>query len=100
MGAISVEDWIDQMATKPKECQAKEADPEIKLEIDGERCKGCELCVPFCPKDLLYMSDELNTKGYRMVAITSQEECTSCMSCALMCPDVALRVWRIRRDKG
>lgn len=87
------------MATETQTKGQEEKEAEIKLEIDGERCKGCELCVPFCPKNLLYMSDELNSKGYRMVAITSQEECTSCMSCALMCPDVALRVWRIRRDK-
>jgi 2-oxoglutarate ferredoxin oxidoreductase subunit delta len=88
------------MAAKTEEKEAKETEPVIRLEIDGERCKGCELCVPFCPRNLLYMSDELNTKGYRVVAITSQEECTSCMSCALMCPDVALRVWRVRREEG
>jgi 2-oxoglutarate ferredoxin oxidoreductase subunit delta len=88
------------MATETQTKEQEDTEAGIRLEIDGERCKGCELCVPFCPRDLLYMSDELNSKGYRVVAITSQDECTSCMSCALMCPDVALRVWRIRRDKG
>jgi 2-oxoglutarate ferredoxin oxidoreductase subunit delta len=65
-----------------------------KLKIDAERCKGCELCVPFCPKNILYMSDQLNSKGYRIVAITSQDECTSCQMCAIMCPDVVFEVWR------
>ena len=65
-----------------------------KLKISAERCKGCELCIPFCPKKILYMSDKLNSKGYRIIAITSQDECTSCQMCAIMCPDVVFEVWR------
>jgi 2-oxoglutarate ferredoxin oxidoreductase subunit delta len=69
--------------------------PELdKLKINAERCKGCELCVPFCPKDILYMSETLNSKGYRIIAITSQDECISCQMCAIMCPDVVFEVWR------
>ena len=33
-----------------------------KLTIDSEKCKGCELCVNFCPKKTLELGKETNTK--------------------------------------
>ena len=65
-----------------------------KLKINAERCKGCELCIPFCPKQILFLSDTLNSKGYRTIAVKSQDECNSCQTCAIMCPDVVFEVWR------
>ena len=75
------------------------AEEIVRLEIDRELCKGCELCVPFCPKEILFMSDKFNSKGYRYVEITSQAKCNSCQMCAIMCPDLVFTVWRVKRGK-
>jgi 2-oxoglutarate ferredoxin oxidoreductase subunit delta len=62
------------------------------IKIDKERCKGCALCIEFCPRDCISLSDELNLKGYFVAAFAGPEECNACRNCALMCPDVAIEV--------
>ncbi|MGI5908283.1 MAG: 4Fe-4S dicluster domain-containing protein [Christensenellales bacterium] len=64
-----------------------------RITIDGQRCKGCGLCVLFCPKKILKLSDgALNVKGYRSVIVTQMDACTGCCSCARMCPDCVIEV--------
>lgn len=66
-----------------------------RIIVDGERCKGCGLCLSFCPKKLLVFGAELNTQGFPPVKPPSEQECTGCAVCAEMCPDVAIsEVWR------
>lgn len=60
--------------------------------IDTERCKGCGLCVHFCPKNVLEISDELNKKGYYPARKARPDECLFCGACCLMCPDVAISI--------
>ena len=62
--------------------------------IEKDRCKGCELCVHFCPKGCISMSEGFNGKGYRFTSFEKKTECTGCAICALVCPDVAIEVWR------
>ena len=64
------------------------------IQIDKERCKGCTLCIEFCPKESILLSEELNLKGYFVAAFDAEEECTGCGNCALMCPEVAIEVER------
>jgi len=33
-----------------------------KIVIDEERCKGCELCIPACPKHIIVMSEKYNKR--------------------------------------
>ena len=33
--------------------------------IDIEKCKGCQVCIPSCPNDVIGMSKNVNGKGYR-----------------------------------
>lgn len=62
------------------------------IQIDRERCKGCALCIDFCAKDCISLSEELNVKGYFIAVLDDGEECTACRNCALMCPEVAIEV--------
>ena len=32
--------------------------------IDDEKCKGCGLCVTICPKNVLEISEQVNTKTF------------------------------------
>jgi 2-oxoglutarate ferredoxin oxidoreductase subunit delta len=64
------------------------------IEIDQELCKGCEICIEFCPKDTISPSDKLNASGYLPAAFTDSDECTGCAICALVCPEVVIEVYR------
>jgi 2-oxoglutarate ferredoxin oxidoreductase subunit delta len=64
--------------------------------VDEESCKGCGLCVAFCEFDVLRVSQRLNQAGHHPVEIIEETAaaCTGCARCALMCPDVAITVYR------
>lgn len=63
--------------------------------IDGERCKSCGLCVKACPRQLIIISDKLNSKGYRpALFVDTDGKCIGCAFCAISCPDVAIEVYR------
>ena len=66
------------------------------IKINEVTCKGCGICIGFCPvKDLLSIDHEkVNAKGWNPVACADQDKCTSCALCALMCPDAAIEVFR------
>lgn len=69
------------------------------VDIDRELCKGCDLCVIECPEDVLAMTDDLNEKGWRVVALVA-EGCTGCTICASACPDGVFTVYRQPRPAG
>lgn len=57
-----------------------------QLVINRDWCKGCGICVKFCPKQVL----ELDAKE-KSVAVRP-EDCICCMLCELRCPDLAIEV--------
>jgi 2-oxoglutarate ferredoxin oxidoreductase subunit delta len=59
---------------------------EVELNINTEWCKGCGICVAFCPKQVL----ELNRQDKSEV--TKLDDCTACKMCELRCPDLAIEV--------
>ena len=66
--------------------------------VDIEYCKGCGLCIDFCPQEIMQLNMEsITQKGYHPAHCVDQSRCTGCLSCALMCPDVAIT---IRRSDG
>jgi len=66
--------------------------------IDPELCKGCYLCVSVCPRKTLGISRMINQKGYYPAEFQGGEEgekqCTGCANCAIICPDIAIEVYR------
>jgi 2-oxoglutarate ferredoxin oxidoreductase subunit delta len=64
----------------------------VKFNID--KCKGCELCVVVCPKQILKIHDsDVNSMGYHPISVTDMELCIGCASCAVMCPDGVISVY-------
>jgi len=64
------------------------------IEIDQDLCKGCEICIWFCPKNAISLSDKLNPNGYLTASFNDGGECTGCAICAVVCPEVAIEVYR------
>lgn len=57
-----------------------------ELNVNRDWCKGCGICVSFCPKKVL----ELDS-GDKAVVIRP-EDCICCRLCELRCPDLAIEV--------
>lgn len=57
--------------------------------IFGTWCKGCGLCIEFCPQGVLVA----NGQGRPVIAYP--EKCTACNWCESHCPDMAITVHRL-----
>ena len=64
------------------------------ITISRELCKGCQLCITFCPKKVISLSEKLNAAGYQNAIFGDNGECTGCAVCALVCPECAIEVYR------
>lgn len=62
----------------------------FEIEVLEAWCKGCDICVRFCPEDCL----RLDTTG--IVRVVAPEMCTGCQLCERLCPDFAIAV----RERG
>jgi 2-oxoglutarate ferredoxin oxidoreductase subunit delta len=62
------------------------SDDKLKIHIFKELCKSCEICIAFCPKDVLALGDD------RKVAVANIEACNGDRLCELRCPDLAIFV--------
>lgn len=76
-----------------------------RIEVDEERCKGCEICISFCPKNVIALANRFNRLGYRPATMVNHEsdqrdlvKCTGCGICARMCPDAAITVYKQRSE--
>ncbi len=72
-----------------------------RIIIDRDRCKGCHICMEFCPMGLISVASEANRKGYQPARFEEQraddkKTCTGCASCATVCPEIAIEVYRER----
>lgn len=66
------------------------------VEIDVERCKGCDLCVVACPVDVLALNRrEVNDRGYHYAMMAVPDNCIGCAACATVCPDACIEVYRL-----
>ena len=81
-----------------------------KIKINKEKCKGCLLCISFCPKGLIVVDEALNKRGIRPVKFSSKaglnkgtalpktkketSDCIGCSMCAIICPDCCIEVYK------
>ena len=61
--------------------------PKLKeLQINRDWCKGCGICVAFCPTQVLEMDP------FDKAVVARKEDCIVCRACELRCPDLAITV--------
>jgi len=71
-----------------------------RITLEADACKACYLCISVCPEKLIAVSANLNQKGYYPAEFTESNmpkedrKCTGCSTCAIICPDVAIEVYR------
>lgn len=80
---------------------AAEKKAKGKIKVDRERCKGCHLCIEVCPSHRIAPDDVLNKKGYVPIRFEEtfkegEKGCTGCAQCAIVCPEVAIEVYRAK----
>ncbi len=56
------------------------------------RCKGCKICIAFCPQQVLRESDAVNAVGYHLPEVVPGKEnsCVHCAFCTMVCPEFAI----------
>ncbi len=69
------------------------------IRIIEERCKGCDLCIPACPVDIIVKAgpESVNWMGWIPIAVDGMEYCLACNLCAMICPDQAIKVFKFAK---
>jgi len=65
-----------------------------KITINLDKCKGCLLCMSFCPKGLISVDKGLNRRGVKPVKFKQGSACLGCALCAIICPDCCIEVYK------
>ena len=62
------------------------------VQLDPERCSGCDLCLEICPNDLFEKTQTPNVDGYFPVQMNDADYCVNCLRCVQICPEAAFDV--------
>ena len=69
------------------------AQKEYQIKVVIEQCDGCELCVEFCPCDVLKIDMEsFNHRMLHYATVVDLDACTGCKQCERICPSVSIFV--------
>ncbi len=67
--------------------------------IIREYCKGCGICIEFCPTKVLIFSEEFNSKGYHPPDAPYMDKCSGCDLCGMYCPEFAIWGEKVKGGK-
>jgi 2-oxoglutarate ferredoxin oxidoreductase subunit delta len=65
----------------------------LYIQIFKQYCKGCGICVEFCPKNVLALGKDLK------VEVVNVEACNGDRLCEYRCPDFAIFVNKPKTKK-
>ncbi len=57
---------------------------KIEIKVKQSWCKGCGICVYFCPKQCLELDDK------QRIFMARPDDCIKCGQCEQRCPDFAI----------
>jgi 2-oxoglutarate ferredoxin oxidoreductase subunit delta len=63
------------------------------IHIFEDWCKGCGICMAFCPQKILGPDKE------GKVTVKDPDKCTGCKLCEVRCPDFAIRIQKREKEK-
>ncbi len=73
--------------------------PRGQVYLIPDRCKECDICIQFCPRQVLRKSALANGKGYHYPEVVPGKgaECVHCQFCSLVCPEFAIFTQEVAR---
>lgn len=69
---------------------SKMRDRKFEIIIDETLCRSCQLCIAFCPTQVLE-----STYPFRKAEVVNINACIGCRLCELLCPDWAVAMHEI-----
>ena len=64
-----------------------------RLGTNPKWCKGCGLCVAFCPKNVLSLEKD-------KICVSDAENCVFCGTCDSLCPDLAIFIYEEENENA
>jgi 2-oxoglutarate ferredoxin oxidoreductase subunit delta len=87
---MTTEETADPSAVQvSREKKARPPRPRGHVTIFGTWCKGCGICIEFCPQGVF----EADSQGRPL--LVHVDRCTACHWCDTHCPDMAITVRRL-----
>ncbi len=80
----------DVSSVLPSRAAGPRKAPRGEVRLYATWCKGCFICVEFCPTNVLAM----HPNGEHPIGV-APEKCTACHFCDTHCPDLAILVRKI-----
>jgi 2-oxoglutarate ferredoxin oxidoreductase subunit delta len=90
MSGTTTESSKPTAAPTAAETPQKRKGPRGQVIVYGTWCKGCGICVAFCPPQVLALDED-----QQRPIVVAPEKCTACHFCDTHCPDLAIVVKNI-----
>lgn len=86
MRTEETESWPEEKVSLSEEKGHQRARRRGRVTVFDNWCKGCGLCVAFCPQHVF------DSKADGHIVVAHEERCTACLWCYEHCPDFAIVV--------